>query len=176
MPGFAPTTGNYAGAIGVNTDQSIYTSAGSLCAQNYKGVGTVVGAIINPACTTAGVVLGNYFAVQVPLTKYNVFSKVDYDFSDHLQGYAQFNFSDSTALDQTSPGSTKTSASAAQQLHIPVSNPFVQSNAALLSLITSAYGGTIPANASFNYSKLLYGWGNRVQDYHYSVWQALAGL
>ena len=176
MPGFAPTTGNYAGAIGVNTDQSIYTSAGSLCAQNYKGVGTVVGAIINPACTTAGVVLGNYFAVQVPLTKYNVFSKVDYDFSDHLQGYAQFNFSDSTALDQTSPGSTKTSASAAQQLHIPVSNPFVQSNAALLSLITSAYGGTIPANASFNYSKLLYGWGNRVQDYHYSVWQALTGL
>ncbi|MDE2562435.1 MAG: TonB-dependent receptor [Sphingomonadales bacterium] len=176
VPGYTPTTGTYSGAIGVNTDQSIYTSAGSLCSQNYKGVGTVTGAIINPACTTAGVVLGNYFAVQVPLTKYNVFAKVDYDFSDHIQGYAQFNFSESTALDQTSPGSTKTSASAAQQLHIPVSNPFVQANPALLSLISSAYGGVIPANASFEYSKLMYGWGNRVQDFKYDVWQALVGL
>lgn len=176
VPGYTNTTGAYAGAIGVNTDQSLYTSAGSLCAQNYKGVGSVPGAIVNPACTTAGVVLGNYFAVQVPLTKYNIFAKVDYDFSDHLQGYAQFNFSDTTALDQTSPGSTKTSASAAQQLHIPVSNPFVQANPALLSLISSAYGGTIPAGASFEYSKLLYGWGNRVQDFKYNVWQALVGL
>lgn len=176
VPGYTSTTGTYSGAIGVNTDQSIYTSAGSTCAQNYKGVGSVDGAIINPACTTAGVVLGNYFAVQVPLTKYNVFTKIDYDFSDHIQGYAQFNFSESTALDQTSPGSTKTSASAAQQLHIPVSNQFVQSNPALLSLLNSAYGGAIPAGASFEYSKLLYGWGNRVENYRYDVWQALAGL
>ena len=171
-----PGSGAYTGAIGVNTDQSLYTSASSACAQNYKGVGAEVGAIINPSCTTAGVILGNYFAVQVPLTKYNVFSKFDYKFSDHITGYAQFNFSDSTALDQTSPGSTKTSASAAQQLHIPVSNQFVQSNPALLSLINSAYGGAAPANASFEYSKLLYGWGDRVQNFHYTVWQGLAGL
>ena len=169
-------TGAYRGAIGVNTDQSLYTSAGSACAQNYKGVGAEVGAIINPSCTTAGVVLGNYFAVQVPLTKYNVFAKADYEFSEHVTGYVQFDFSDSTALDQTSPGSTKTSAGAAQQLHIPVSNPYVQANPALMSLINSAYGGNVPAGASFEYSKLLYGWGNRVQDFHYTVWQALTGL
>ncbi|MFA5964871.1 MAG: TonB-dependent receptor [Sphingomonas sp.] len=176
VPGYTTTTGSYTGAIGVNTDQSIYTSAGSACAQNYKGVGSVTGDIISPDCKTAGVVLGNYFAVQVPLTKYNAFAKVDYDFSEHLQVYAQFNFSESSALDQTSPGSTKTSASAAQQLHIPVSNPFVQANPALLSLISSAYGGVVPANASFEYSKLLYGWGNRVETYKYDVWQALVGV
>ncbi len=172
-----PGTGAYNGAIGVNTDQSLYTSANpGSCAQNYKGVGAKLGAIINPGCTTAGVVLGNYFAVQVPLTKYNFFGKADYEFNEHVTGYAQFNFSDSTALDQTSPGSSKTSAAASQVLRIPVSNPYVQANPALMSLLNSAYGGAPPAGSSFYYSKLLYGWGDRVQDFHYTVWQALAGL
>ncbi len=172
-----PGSGAYNGAIGVNTDQSLYTSAKpGFCAQNYKGVGAKVGATVSPDCTTAGVVLGNYFAVQVPLTKYNFFAKADYEFNAHITGYAQLSFSDSTALDQTSPGSSKTSAAASQVLKIPVSNPYVQSNAALMSLLDSAYGGAPPAGSSFYYSKLLYGWGNRVQDFHYSVWQALAGL
>ncbi|MDB5461394.1 MAG: hypothetical protein JWO72_3135, partial [Caulobacteraceae bacterium] len=171
-----PGTGNYAGGIGVNTDKTLYTSANaSTCAQNYKGVGAEPGAILNP-CSTAGVVLGNYFAVQVPLTKYSFFGKSDFEFNEHITGYAQFNFSDSTALDATSPGSSKPSASASQVLKIPVSNPYVQSNPALMSLLNSAYGGAAPANAAFYYSKLLYGWGNRVEDYHYTVWQGLAGL
>ncbi len=119
-----PGSGAYKGAIGVNTNQSLYTSANAgSCAQNYKGVGAEVGAIINPNCTTAGVVLGNYFAVQVPLTKYNVFAKADYELNPHITAYAQFNFSDSTALDQTSPGSTKTNAAASQVLLIPMSSP-----------------------------------------------------
>lgn len=176
-PGTTPIQGSpYTGAIGVNTDGTIFTSAaGSNCAQNYKGVGSVTGEIISPNCTTAGAVLGNYFAVQVPLTKYNVFTKGDYQLSDHVTVYGQFNFSESKALDQTSPGSTKTNNSAIE-LTIPVSNPFVQSNPALLSLINSAYGGTAPANAKVNESKLMFGWGNRVQNFKYDVWQALAGI
>jgi len=176
VPGYTVATGNYAGAIGVNTDGSLYTSGASTPAANYKGVGAVTGAIINPAGTTAGVVLGNYFAVQVPLTKYNVFAKADYEFGEHVTGYAQFNFSESTALDQTSPGSTKTSYSATQQILIPVTNQFVQSNAALLAVINSAYGGVAPATAKVAYSKLFFGWGNRIQNFKYDVWQGLAGL
>jgi iron complex outermembrane receptor protein len=172
-----PGSGAYKGAIGVNSDQSIYTSANAAsCAQNYKGVGGELGAIVNPNCTTAGVVLGNYFAVQVPLTKYNVFAKADYELNSHVTAYGQFNFSDSTARDQTSPGSSKTSASASQVLVIPVSNPYVQSNPALMSLLNSAYGGPPPAGSSVYYSKLLYGWGSRVQDFHYTNWQVLGGL
>ena len=172
-----PGAGPYNGAIGVNTDGSIFTSVvpGSLgCAQNYKGVGSVVGARISPSCTQAGVVLGNYFAVQVPLTKYNAFANADYQLNDHVTAYGQFNFSHSSALDATSPGSTKTNNSI--ELYIPVSNPYVQSNPALLSLINSAYGGTAPAGAQVGYSKLMFGWGNRVQTFDYDVWQALAGL
>ena len=178
-PGTTPISGSgaYTGAIGVNTDGTLFTSAaGSNCAQNYKGAGSVKGAQLSANCSQAGVILGNYFAVQVPLTKYNAFMKADYAFNDHVTGYAQFNYSESSALDQTSPGSTKPSASASQLLRIPVSNPFVQSNADLMSLIKSAYGGTVPANATLADSKLLFGWGNRVETYKYNVWQALFGL
>ncbi len=182
LAGYAGTTpyagsGRYNGAIGVNTDGTIFTTVvpGSLgCAQNYKGVGSVVGDRISPSCTQAGVVLGNYFAVQVPLTKYNALASMDYRLGDHVTAYSQFNFSHSTALDATSPGSTKTNNSI--ELYIPVSNPYVQANPALLSLINSAYGGTAPAGATVGYSKLMFGWGNRVQTYNYDVWQALAGL
>jgi outer membrane receptor protein involved in Fe transport len=172
-----PGSGAYKGAIGVNTDNSLFTSAShGSCAQNYKGAGAELGVRLSADCTTAGVVLGNYFAVQVPLTKYNLFTKADYEFNAHITGYAQFNFSDSTALDETSPGSSKTSAAASQVLRVPVSNPYVQSNAALVGLLGSAYGGAPPPGSSFYYSKLLQGWGDRVQDFHYTVWQALAGL
>ncbi len=172
-----PGTGPYNGGIGVNTDGTIFTTVvpGSLgCAQNYKGVGSVAGARLSPSCTQAGVVLGNYFAVQVPLTKYNALGNVDYKLNDHMTAYGQFNFSHSEALDATSPGSTKTNNSI--ELYIPVSNPYVQANPALLTLINSAYGGTAPATATVGYSKLMFGWGNRVETYNYDVWQGLAGL
>jgi iron complex outermembrane receptor protein len=182
LAGYAGTTpypgsGPYLGDIGVNTDGTIFTTVvpGSLgCAQNYKGVGSVRGAQLSPSCTQAGVVLGNYFAVQVPLTKYNALGSVDYRLTDHVTAYGQFNFSHSGALDATSPGSTKTNNSI--ELYIPVSNPYVQANPALLSLIDSAYGGIAPAGATVGYSKLMFGWGNRVETYDYDVWQGLAGL
>lgn len=179
-PGTTPyaDSGPYRGGIGVNTDGTIFTTAvpGNLgCSENYKGVGSVLGARISPSCTTAGVVLGNYFAVQVPLKKYNAFASADYELANHLTAYAQFNFSESRALDQTSPGSTKTN-NGPIELYIPVSNQFVQSNPALLTLINSAYGGVAPANARIGYSKLLFGWGNRVEKFKYDVWQGLAGL
>lgn len=172
-----PGSGPYKGAIGVNTDGTVFTTVvpGALgCAQNYKGVGSVPGAQLSPSCTQAGVVLGNYFAVQVPLTKYNALGSVDYRLNDHMSAYGQFNFSHSSALDATSPGSTKTNNTI--ELYVPVSNSFVQGNPALLSLINSAYGGAAPAGATVGLSKLMFGWGNRVETYNYDVWQALAGL
>jgi outer membrane receptor protein involved in Fe transport len=172
-----PGTGPYKGGIGVNTDGTIFTTvvpSALGCAQNYKGVGSVVGDVISPSCTQAGVILGNYFAVQVPLKKYNAFASADYALTDHLTAYAQFNFSESKALDQTSPGSTKTNNTI--ELYVPISNPFVQSNPALLSLINSAYGGTAPATATVGLSKLMFGWGNRVEKFNYDVWQGLGGL
>ena len=178
-PGTTPYagTGAYKGGIGVNTDGTIFTTvvpSALGCAQNYKGVGSVTGDIISPSCTQAGVVLGNYFAVQVPLKKYNIFASADYELTDHLTAYGQFNYSSSEASDQTSPGSTKTNNTI--ELFVPVSNQFVQTNPALLSLINSAYGGAAPPNATVGVSKLLFGFGNRIEKFKYNVWQGLAGL
>jgi iron complex outermembrane receptor protein len=180
-PGTTPYAGTptsvFKGGIGVNTDGTVFTTVVNLpggCSENYKGVGSVVGDIISPSCTQAGVVLGNYFAVQVPLKKYNAFASADYELTDHVTAYAQFNFSDSTAKDLTSPGSTKTNNTI--ELYVPVGNQFIQSNPALLSLINSAYGGAAPANAKVGISKLMFGWGNRVETYKYNVWQGLGGL
>lgn len=178
--GTTPLPGNstdpYTGAIGVNTDQTLYTSAGPFLAQNFKGAGAVLGEQLDPTGKTAGLVLGNYFAVQVPLTKYNVFAKADYEIADHITAYGQFNFSESIALDQTSPASTKTNAASPQVLKIPVSNPYVQSNPALQSILASAYGGSPPPGSSFYYSKLLFGFPPRVQNFKYDVWQILGGV
>src|SRR5438270_4868703 len=56
-----PGSGAYLGGIGVNTDGTIFTTVVPKalgCSENYKGVGSVVGAQISPSCATAGVVLG----------------------------------------------------------------------------------------------------------------------
>ena len=171
-PGTTPIAGagTYKGAIGVNTDGTIFTqNAAPNCVQNYKGVGTVKGVNISPNCTQAEVALGQYFAVQVPLTKYNAFARATYDLADHVSAYAQFNFSDSSALDQTGPGSSK----AAVPLIVPRNSPYVTGNAALQTILNSI---TPPATGPLIITKLLTPFGNRVETFNYQVWQALGGF
>lgn len=171
-PGTTPITGtgNYTGAIGVNTDGTIFTSAaGANCAQNYKGVGAVKGANISANCTTAQVALGQYFGVQVPLTKYNVFARANYKLADHITVYGQFNFMESSSIDQTGPGSSKPSL----PLIVPRNSPFVTGNAALQSIIASI---PTPPTGNIIVTKLLSAFGNRVETFKYDVWQAVAGV
>ncbi len=84
-PGTTPIAGSgpYNGSLGVNTDGTIFTDlAAPNCVQNYKGVGTQKGVNISPNCQQAQVALGQYFAIQVPLTKYNVFARSTYKVTD----------------------------------------------------------------------------------------------
>lgn len=174
-PGTTPiaATGNglYTGAIGLNTDGTIFTTAaGANCAQNYKGLTSgIKGVNISPNCTTAQVALGQYFGVQVPLTKYNVFARTTYELTDHVTAYAQFNYMESTAIDQTGPGSSK----AALPLIVPQNNPFVTGNAALQSILQSI---TPAPTGNIIVTKLLSAFGNRVETFKYDVWQAVVGF
>lgn len=171
-PGTTPIAGSglYKGAIGVNTDGTIFTqNAAPNCVQNYKGLGTIKGINISPNCTAVEVALGQYFAVQVPLTKYNVFARATYDLADHVSAYAQFNFSDSSALDQTGPGSSK----AAVPLVVPLSSPYVTGNPALQTILNSITPAT---SGPLVITKLLTPFGNRVETFNYQVWQALGGF
>jgi iron complex outermembrane receptor protein len=181
LAGYAGTTpiagaGPFTGSIGVNADGTIFTTkAAPNCVQNYRGLGTVRGVNIgngdqDPRCYKVQVALGQSFAVQVPLTKYNFFANGDHELGDHVTTYGQFNFMESSALDQTGPGSTKEGGSLT--LGVPLNNPFVAGNAALMSILNS---GT-PATGNLKVTALLTPFGNRIESFKYDVWQALAGF
>ncbi len=183
LAGYAGTTpiagsGTYNGSIGVNTDGTIFTTkAAPNCVQNYRGLGTVPGVNIGNGdldnrCYKVQVALGQLFDVQVPLTKYNVFANADYELGDHVTAYGQFNFMESTAKDITGPGSSKESGSLTLQL--PVSNPFVQGNAALLSILNS--GTPASPTGTLRVTALLTPFGNRVETFKYDVWQGVLGF
>lgn len=172
-PGTTPISGSglYNGAIGVNGDGTIFTDlAGTNCVQNYRGLNNgTLGLNISANCRQVQVALGQYFAVQVPLTRYNAFTRLSYDLSDDITAYGQFSYMTSEALSQTGPGSTKP----AVPLLVPQNNPFITGNPALqqiLSSISPAPGGNIIV------TKLLNDLGNRIEPFKYNVWQALFGL
>lgn len=164
-------TGNYPGAVGLNADGTLFTTlAGTNCVQNYRGLGGgTLGLNISPNCRQVQVALGQYFAVQVPLTRYNAFARATYDMTDSITAYGQFNYLSSEALSQTSPGSTKPSV----PLLVPQNSPFVTGSPALQQIL----GSITPApTGNIIVTKLLNDLGNRVEPFKYNVWQALFGL
>ncbi len=176
-PGTTPIAGSgaYNGSLGVNTDGSIFTDlAAPNCVQNYKGIGQK-GVNISSDCTKVQVGLGNFFAIQVPLTKYNVLARTTYKLGDNVSAYTQFSFMESTARDETAGGST----GPGKELFVPLSNPFVVNNTALQTILASRPAD--PANPTaltqpLVLTKLLSASGDRIQSFKYDVFQALAGL
>ena len=172
-PGTTPIagTGKYTGAIGVNADGTIFTDlAGANCVQNYRGLnGSTLGLNISPNCRQVQVALGQYFAVQVPLKRYNAFTRVDYDVTDSISVYGQFNYMNSKALSRTGPASTKP----AVPLLVPQNSPFVTGNPALQQILASI---TPAPTGNIIVTKLLDVLGNRVEPFKYNVWQGMLGV
>lgn len=178
-PGTTPIAGagNYGGFIGLNGDGTLFTtrSPGN-CVQNYRGpVGKIPGLGISPDCTTIRNYLGPYFFVQVPMRRYNLFSKVTYNVNEDLQAYAQLNYMSSTARDDNGgsfvgPG---------KYVYIPQNNPFVTGNAALISLLNSRTGltpGSAPGTGPLEMEAWLTGLGPRIESFRYDDYQLTAGL
>ncbi|MDB5582393.1 MAG: hypothetical protein JWR80_7569 [Bradyrhizobium sp.] len=176
-PGTTPIAGSgpYNGAIGVNTDGTIFTDlAGPNCVQNYRGLGPK-GLAISPNCQQVQIALGQYFAVQVPLQKYNAFASGNYKITDHIDAYAQFAFMETTARDETAGGSTGPGVN----YFVPLNNPFVTGNPALQAILASR--APDPANPGaltqpLALTKLLSMSGNRIQTFKYDDYQITAGL
>lgn len=176
-PGTTPIAGSgaYNGSLGVNTDGTIFTDlAAPNCVQNYRGIGQK-GVNIGKGCTQVQVALGQFFAIQVPLTKYNVFARSTYKINDSVSAYTQFSFMESTARDETAGGST----GPGKELYLPLNNPFVVNNPGLQTILASRPAD--PNNPSaltqpLVLTKLLSASGDRIQSYKYDVYQAVAGL
>lgn len=172
-PGTTPISGSglYNGAIGVNGDGTIFTDlAGTNCVQNYRGLNRgTIGLNISSNCRQVQVALGQYFAVQVPLKRYNAFARLSYDLGSDITAYAQFGYMHSEAFSRTGPGSSKP----ASPLLVPQNNPFITGNADLRAIL-----GSISPTPTGNIivTKLLSTLGNRVSSFDNSVWQAVFGL
>lgn len=178
-PGTTPIagTGNYGGYIGVNSDGTLFTTrAPGNCVQNYKGpVGQIPGLAISPNCTTIENYLGKYFFVQVPSHRINVFSKVTYKVNEDLEAYAQVNFMSSTATDNNGPAFV----GPGKFVYVPQDNPFVTSNAALMSLLnarTALTAGGTPSSGPLEMEAWLTGLGPRIESFRYNDYQLTAGL
>lgn len=177
-PGTTPISGSglYNGAIGVNTDGTIFTDlAGANCVQNYKGAGTQKGLAVSPNCRQVQVALGQYFALQVPLTKYNAYAHGEYKLTNDITAYSQFSFMESTSRDETAGGST----GPGKYLYIPMNNPFLQGNTALQTILASRSPSPSNPNAltqPLAMTKLLSMSGDRIQLFKYDVFQVLGGV
>ena len=172
-PGTTPIAGSgpYTGAIGVNTDGTIFTTlAGANCVQNYRGLNQgVLGLDITNSCRQVSVALGNYFSVQVPLKKYNAMAKLDYRLTDDITAYGTFNFMHSSGRDNTSAGSS----GPGKYFYVPLNSPFVTGNPGLQSLLASR---PTASTAPLALTKLLAFAGARTQTFEYNVYQTVAGL
>ena len=170
-PGTTPIAGSgaYLGAIGLNGDGTVFTTlAGTNAVQNYRGLNNgVLGLNISPNGRQVQVALGNYFAVQVPLERYTAFAKVEYDLSDDISLYSQFNYLHSEAVSQNGPTSSRGTL-----LQVPRSSPFVTGNPALQQILASSPATT----GNLTLIKLFDVVGNRVVSFDYDVWQAQLGL
>ena len=170
-PGTTPIagSGNYPGAIGINGDGTIFTTlAGTNAVQNYRGLNNgVPGLNISANGRQVQVALGNYFAVQVPLERYTAFAKFDYDISDDISIYSQFNYLHSEAVSQNGPTSSRGTL-----LQVPRSSPFVTGNPALQQILASSPATT----GNLTLIKLFNVVGTRVVSFDYDVWQAQLGL
>jgi iron complex outermembrane receptor protein len=177
-PGTTPIAGSgaYNGSLGVNNDGTIFTDlAAPNCVQNYKGLGATKGTNIGAGCTQVQVALGQYFAIQVPLTKYNVFARSTYKLGDDVSAYTQFNFMESSARDETAGGST----GPGKEMLVPLSNPYVTGNAALQTILNSRPVDPLNPNAltqPLTLTKLLTSSGDRIQSFKYDVYQGVLGL
>jgi outer membrane receptor protein involved in Fe transport len=163
-----PGTGTYPGAIGVNTDGTIFTDKFSTPVQNYRGAGAPLVRLTNGG-KQVSTILSQFFVLQVPLEKYNMFGRATYKINDDVSMYTQTMFTHYTARDVTSPANATSSP---KLLNIPTSNPFVQGNPDLLAILNSRAQPT----ASFNYAKQLVELGNRAETYNHDVFQIITGL
>lgn len=182
LAGYAGTTpisgtGNYGGFLGLNTDGTLFTtrSPGN-CVQNYRGpIGKIPGLEISPDCTTVKNYLGPYFFVQVPMRRYNLFSKVTYNLNEDLQAYAQINYMNSTSQDENGgsfvgPG---------KYIYVPQNNPFVTGNSALMSLLNSRTGltpGSAPGTGPLEMEGWMTQFGPRIESFRYNDYQFTGGL
>jgi iron complex outermembrane recepter protein len=183
-PGTTPIsgTGDYGGWIGVNGDGTLFTTRDpGNCVQNYRGplapqaTGPYQGRSISQDCTSIVVPGEVGRLLQVPMHRFNLFSRVTYNLTDNIQAFGQVNYMHSTARDYRPSDST----APGNPLYVPQNNPYVVGNAALEYLLSQRTGltpGQPPDSGPLRISTSLAPFGLTFQDFKYNDYQFTTGL
>ncbi|NNM60695.1 MAG: TonB-dependent receptor [Steroidobacteraceae bacterium] len=178
-PNTTPVSGAglYTGAIGVNADGTIFTANDAPnCVQNYRGplAPKTPGLAISADCTQIDANLGPYFAIQVPMRRYNLYARSTWRINRGVRAYGQINFMHSASQDLQGgafigPG---------KYFYIPLNNPYVEGNAALQTILASRTNPGDPSAlaAPLALSAYLTEFGPRLEHFNYNDYQALGGL
>jgi iron complex outermembrane recepter protein len=126
---------------------------------NYKGPGRPY-IIQTPTSLTSAA--GQYISLVQPLDRYDVYGKMNYKITDHVQSYSQFYFAQNDV--STTAGPTTLTA------QIAVNNPFVPD--ALKPILASRPNPAAP----FTFTQTAGEFGMRDFSYRYSTYQLLTGL
>jgi iron complex outermembrane receptor protein len=126
---------------------------------NYLGPGRPY-IIQTPTSLTSAA--GQYISLVQPIDRYDVYGKLHYQLTDHLETYQQFYFAQNDVA--TTAGPTTLTA------QIAANNPFVP--AALLPILASRPN----PNAPFTFTQTAGEFGMRDFEYRYSTYQLLTGI
>jgi len=148
----------------VNDDGSLFAiSRGQ--ASNYRG-STELPFIVTENSFGYHPGFSNY--IQVPLERSAIFTKADYEFNGNLSLYAHFQYANSTA---ENIGSAPVIA-APWSVFVPITNPYLQANSALTTLLSSRANPLAPAEIQIRFAQS----GPRTYQTKSETWQGLAGI
>ncbi|MDE8652032.1 TonB-dependent receptor plug domain-containing protein [Novosphingobium album (ex Liu et al. 2023)] len=156
--------------IGFNNDGTLYT-ANNAPVVNFRGVESDDAFFVDSGNSIFGPSKQFKFNfiggdIQSQMERYQAFGRVDYDLTDSISAYAQFNY---TTYSQRSIVNTTLSNNIYLQ-NIPYNSYFVPED--LRTILASRADPT----ADFQFYKAWNAIGNRGQTYDYDVWQFLFGL
>ena len=157
-PGAVPRTNTF----GFNSDGTLF-SAANPASHFTDNLGNLEVVNNNTYFYNTGLI----YYLQLPLTRYSTFGRVEYELSPDVKVYAQGYYTNYTAKTQIVPpvsGGTGVPA-----LLVPYNNPFVPAD--LATLLASRPSPTDP----FIYSRRMNESGNRVQTNDWSVYQLQVG-
>ena len=172
--GVAPGTVKNPDKLGFNTDGTLFFNS-----VNYKGPTTPDFATIRQG--VGSVPTGSYNTgilneLQLPQTRYNTFSRVEYELAPTVRAFAQAYFTNYTADTELAPspgaGSPTGSANAlgGTGFLVPVTNPFLSAD--LKTLLASRANPTAPFLLNKRFSEV----GPRHEHDEHSIYQLQAGL
>jgi len=176
LPGLVPNDPNssaatrYVGDLGFNNDGTLFTTDG-VPVLNFRGEETDEHYFIDEAGSPyAGQGQQTKFGfrggdVQSEMERYMAMGRVDYDVTDAINVYGQFNY---TTYTQDSIVNT-TLSNNFYTTHVPYDSYFIPDD--LRTILAMRPDPTAP----FDFTKSWQAIGNRGQSYKYNVWQMTAG-